>query len=57
MRMQQKNRPRSLRISLGGTGNMKQYMSVREKLQKEKEEKKREIFIGRSDKFRKQSSR
>lgn len=57
MRMQQENSRKSLRISLGGTGNMKQYMSVREKFQKEKKEKKKEIFMGRFDKCRKQSSR
>lgn len=41
--MQQEESRKNLRISLGGTGNMKQFMSVCEKFQKEKEEKKREI--------------
>lgn len=41
--MQQEDSRKNLRISLGGTGNMKQYVSVSKKLQKEKEERKREI--------------
>lgn len=41
--MQQEDSRKNLRISLGGTGEMKQYMSMCEKLQKEKEERKREI--------------
>lgn len=57
MKMQQEESPKSLRISLGGTGDRKQYMSVREKLQKEKEEKKREIFMGGSHKSKRQGSR
>lgn len=55
--MQQEDSLKSLRISLGGTGDRKQYMSVREKLQKEKEEKKREIFMGGSHKSKRQGSR
>ena len=55
--MQQENSRKSFRISLGGTGNMKQYMSVREKLQKEKEEKKSETFMGGSHKSKRQGSR
>lgn len=55
--MQQEESPKSLRISLGGTGDRKQYMSVREKLQKEKEAKKREIFMGGSYKSKRQGSR
>lgn len=55
--MQQEDCPKSLRISLGGTGDRKQYMNVRERLQKEKEEKKREIFMGDSHKSKIQGSR
>lgn len=55
--MQQEESRKNLRISLGGTGNMKQFMSVCEKFQKEKEEKKREIFMGGSHKSKTQGSR
>lgn len=55
--MQQEDSRKSLRISLGGTGDRKQYMSGCKKFQKEKEEKKREIFMGGSHKTKKQGSR
>mgnify|MGYP002735741792 CR=1 FL=1 len=37
--MQQEASRKNLRISLGGTGDMKQYMSMRKKIQKEKKQK------------------
>lgn len=44
--MQQETSRKNLRISLGGTGDMKQYMSMRKKIQKEKKQKEREISWG-----------